>query len=60
MTATMTTNSRLAWPDCGCLGRFPTWGDEDSEVIYLKVPHGFEKFYPEEVVLKLKKFIYGL
>jgi hypothetical protein len=33
---------------------------EDGEVIYMKVPHGFEKFYPDDVVLKLKKCIYGL
>ncbi len=26
----------------------------------MKVPHGFEKFYPYDVVLKLKKCIYGL
>jgi hypothetical protein len=31
---------------------------KDGEVIYIKVPHGFEKFYPDDVVLKLK--IYGL
>ncbi len=33
---------------------------EDSKVIYMKVPRGFEQFYPEDVVLKLKKCIYGL
>jgi hypothetical protein len=33
---------------------------EDSELIYMKVPRGFEKFYPDDVVLKLKKCIYGL
>ncbi len=33
---------------------------KDSEVINMKVPHGFEKFYPDDVVLKLKKYIYGL
>ncbi len=27
---------------------------KDSEVIYMKVPHGFEKFYLDDVVLKLK------
>ncbi len=27
---------------------------EDSKVIYMKVPSGFEKFYPEDTVLKLK------
>ena len=32
---------------------------EDGKVIYMKVPHGFGKFYPD-VVLKLKKCIYGL
>ena len=26
----------------------------------MMVPHGFEKFYPDDVVLKLKKCIYGL
>ncbi len=33
---------------------------KDGEVIFMKVPHGFEKFYPDDVVLKLKKCIYGL
>ncbi len=33
---------------------------EDGEVIYIKVPRGFEKFYPDDMVLKLKKCIYGL
>ncbi len=32
---------------------------EDCEVIHMKVPSGFEKFYPDDVVLKLKKCIYG-
>ena len=33
---------------------------EDSKVIYMKVQRGFEKFNPEDVVLKLKKCIYEL
>ncbi len=33
---------------------------KDGEVIYMKVPRGFEKFYPGDMVLKLKKCIYGL
>jgi hypothetical protein len=33
---------------------------KDSEVICMKVPHGFEKFYPNGMVLKLKKCIHGL
>ncbi len=33
---------------------------EDDKVIYMKVPHGFEKFCLDDVVLKLKKCIYGL
>jgi hypothetical protein len=33
---------------------------EDGEVIYMKVPHGFEKFYLDVMVLKLKKCIYRL
>ncbi len=33
---------------------------EDSKVIYMKVPRGFENFYPDDVVLKLKKCIYRL
>ncbi len=33
---------------------------KDGEVIYMKVPHGFETFYLDDVVLKLKKCIYGL
>ncbi len=31
-----------------------------GKVILMKVPHGFEKFYPDNVVLKLKKCIYRL
>ncbi len=33
---------------------------KEGEVIYMKVPRGFEKFNQDDVVLKLKKFIYGL
>jgi hypothetical protein len=33
---------------------------KDGKVIYMKVPRGFEEFYPDDVVLKLKKYIYGL
>jgi hypothetical protein len=33
---------------------------KDGEVIYMKVPHGFEKLYTDDLVLKLKKCIYGL
>jgi hypothetical protein len=33
---------------------------EDGKVIYMKVPRGFEIFYPDDVVLNLKKCIYGL
>ncbi len=33
---------------------------KDGKVIYMKVPCGFEKFYPDDVVLKLMKCIYGL
>jgi hypothetical protein len=33
---------------------------EDGKIIYMKVPHGSEKYYPDDVVLKLKKCIYGL
>jgi hypothetical protein len=33
---------------------------KDGKVIYVKVPRGFEKFYPDAVVLKLKKCIYRL
>jgi hypothetical protein len=33
---------------------------KDGKEIYMKVPRGFEKFYPDDVVLKLKKCIYGL
>ncbi len=41
-------------------GAFPHGEFEDGEVIYMKVPHGFEKFYPDDVVLRLKKCIYRL
>ena len=33
---------------------------EDGEVIYMKVPHGFEKHYKENELLKLEKTICGL
>jgi hypothetical protein len=33
---------------------------KDSKVIYITVPRGFEKFYPDDVVIKLKKCIYEL
>jgi hypothetical protein len=33
---------------------------KDGEVIYIKIPHGFEKFCPDDVVIKLKKSISGL
>jgi hypothetical protein len=33
---------------------------EDGKVIYMKVSCGIQKFYPDDVVLKLKKCIYGL
>jgi hypothetical protein len=33
---------------------------KDGEVIYMKVPLRFEKFYSDDVVLKLEKCIYGL
>jgi hypothetical protein len=32
---------------------------KDGKVIYMKVPRGFEKFYPDDMVLKLAKCIYG-
>lgn len=33
---------------------------EDGKVTCMIVPRGFEKLFPNNVVLKLKKFIYGL
>jgi hypothetical protein len=33
---------------------------KDGKIIYMKVPHGFEKYYPDDVVLKVKKNIYRL
>jgi hypothetical protein len=30
---------------------------EDGKVIYMKVPRGFEKIYPDDMVLKLKECI---
>ena len=32
---------------------------KDGEVIYMKVPHGFENFYLDNMALKLKKCIFG-
>ena len=36
-------------------GQFP-----DGEEIYMKVPQGFEKFYPGDVLWKLCRCLYGL
>jgi hypothetical protein len=33
---------------------------EDGELNHMKVPHGFETYYPEGSVLLLKKCLYGL
>jgi hypothetical protein len=33
---------------------------KDGELINMKVSRGFEKFYPDDMVLKMKKCIYGL
>ena len=33
---------------------------EDSEKVFVKVPKGFEEFYPKDTVLLLKKTLYGL
>lgn len=41
-------------------GAFLRGDFEDGEQIYLKVPQGFEKYYVQDVVLKLQKTIYGL
>jgi hypothetical protein len=41
-------------------GAFLHGESEDGKVIYMKVPPGFEKFYLDDLVLKLKKCIYGL
>jgi hypothetical protein len=32
----------------------------DGEIMYMKVPQGFEKFYPKNVALLLLRTIYGL
>jgi hypothetical protein len=52
---------RLTRLNCGHKGAF-LYGDlKDGKVIYMKVPCGFKKFYPGNVVHKLKKLcIYGL
>jgi hypothetical protein len=44
----------------GVKGAFLHGEFKDSEVINMKVPHGFEKFYQDNMVLKLKKYIYRL
>ncbi len=44
----------------GIKGAFLHGEFEDGKAIYMKVPHGFEKLYPDDVVLKLKKCIYRL
>ena len=33
---------------------------EDNEEIHMEVPKGFEKHYDNDVVLKLKRCLYGL
>ena len=33
---------------------------EDGEKVFVKVPKGFEEFYPKDTVLLLKKTLYGL
>jgi hypothetical protein len=33
---------------------------KDKENIYIKIPLGFEGFYPSDTVLLLKKMLYGL
>ena len=33
---------------------------EDGEKIYIKIPLGFEEFYPRDTVLLLKKTLFGL
>ncbi len=33
---------------------------KEGKMIYMKVSHGFEKFCPEDMVLKLKKCMYKL
>ena len=34
--------------------------EDRAEPVYLKVPEGFEQFYPKKVVLMLLRTIYGL
>lgn len=41
-------------------GAFLTGTFSKGEKHYMKVPQGFEKFYPNDVVLLLLKTIYGL
>ncbi len=42
-------------------GAFLHGESKDGKIIeYIKVPRGFEKFHPDDVVLKLEKCIYGL
>jgi hypothetical protein len=40
-------------------GAFLHGGFEDDKVTFMRVPCGFEKFYPNNMVLKLKKCVYG-
>ena len=41
-------------------GAFLNGTFSNNEKLYMKVPQGFERFYPSNVVLLLKKTIYGL
>jgi hypothetical protein len=34
--------------------------DKDGDKIYIKIPLGFQQFYPSDTVLLLKKMLYGL
>ena len=41
-------------------GAFLHGNIEDNEVIHMEAPKGFEKYYDDGVVLKLRRCLYGL
>ena len=41
-------------------GAFLNGTFSNNKTLYMKVPQGFKRFYPSNVVLLLKKTIYGL
>ena len=41
-------------------GAFPKASFDPKHKVYMEIPKGFEKFYPKNVLLLLKKTLYGV